>query len=222
MRNTPKSIDAAALDQSLALVRSHAAGSEAGVFGPNSQIWRIDREAAAFLGAGRALLMQLAHPWVATAIAQHSTALGDPIGRFHRTFQIVFTLVFGSLDQALSVSRRLHLRLASEGLAVGRNAREIAAHVLSGAGHVPVPRWYGDVTAGLVPESLRHAFRLPYDEREQRRAKRALRLVRLQNSPGQGYHSCSETTALVRLRRMEYAKSTSPVLSLIPKNARIS
>jgi len=29
------------------------------VFGPNSQIWRIDREAAAFLGAGRALLMQL-------------------------------------------------------------------------------------------------------------------------------------------------------------------
>src|SRR4051794_35125802 len=113
MRNTQKSIDAAVLEQSLALVRSHAAGAEAGVFGPNSQIWRIDREAAVFLGAGRALLMQLAHPWVATAIAQHSTALGDPIGRFHRTFQIVFTLVFGSLDQALSVSRRLHLRHAA-------------------------------------------------------------------------------------------------------------
>src|SRR3954447_12029700 len=87
--------------------------AEAGVFGPSSQIWRIDREAAVFLGAGRALLMQLAHPWVATAIAQHSTALGDPIGRFQRTFQIVFTLVFGSLDQALSVSRRLHLRHAA-------------------------------------------------------------------------------------------------------------
>src|SRR3954453_19129221 len=113
MRNTPKSIDAAALEQSLALVRSHAAGAEAGVFGLNPQIWRIDREAAVFLGAGRALLMQLAHPWVATAIAQHSTALSDPIGRFHRTFQIVFTLVFGSLDQALSVSRRLHLRHAA-------------------------------------------------------------------------------------------------------------
>src|SRR3954449_5075968 len=113
MRNTPKSIDAAALEQSLALVRSHAAGSKAGVFGPSSQIWRIDREAAVFLGAGRALLMQLAHPWVATAIAQHSTALGDPIGRFHRTFEIVFTLVFGSLEQALATSRRLHRRHAA-------------------------------------------------------------------------------------------------------------
>jgi hypothetical protein len=37
---SPKSIDAAALEQSLALVPSHAAGSEAGVFGPNSQIWK--------------------------------------------------------------------------------------------------------------------------------------------------------------------------------------
>ena len=60
--------------------------------------------------------------------------------------------------------------VASERLAVGRSAREIAARVLFGAGHVPVPRWYGDLTAGLMPESLRHAFRLSYDEREQRRA----------------------------------------------------
>src|SRR3712207_7704222 len=39
-----------------------------------------------FLGAGRALLLQLAHPWVAAGISQHSTTLADPIGRFHRTF----------------------------------------------------------------------------------------------------------------------------------------
>src|SRR3954451_12878424 len=45
--------------------------------------------------------------------------------------------------------------------AVGRSAREIAARVLSGAGHVPVPRWYGDLTAGLVPESLRHGLSAP-------------------------------------------------------------
>jgi uncharacterized protein (DUF2236 family) len=63
-----------------------------------------------FIGAGRALLMQLAHPSVATAIADHSSALSDPIRRFHRTFEIVFTMVFGSLDQALETSRRLHQR----------------------------------------------------------------------------------------------------------------
>jgi len=72
----------------------------------------VDREAILFVGAGRALLMQLAHPWVATAITEHSNALDDPIGRFHRTFEIVFKLVFGSYDQALATARRLHRRHA--------------------------------------------------------------------------------------------------------------
>ena len=96
-------------------VRAAAAGPSAGVFGPNSMMWRIDREAAVFLGAGRALLLQLAHPWIAAAIVEHSQSLDDPIGRFHRTFDIVFTMVFGSLDQALSAARRLHRRHAEIG-----------------------------------------------------------------------------------------------------------
>jgi uncharacterized protein (DUF2236 family) len=103
----------AELERSHDLVRANAAGPVEGVFGPGSAIWHIDREAAVFIGAGRALLMQLAHPWVATAIADHSSALADPIGRFHRTFEIVFTMVFGSLDQALATSRRLRQRHAS-------------------------------------------------------------------------------------------------------------
>src|SRR5829696_3860644 len=113
MRDNLVSVDAAALERSLDLARENAAGPVEGVFGPGSAIWHIDREAAVFIGAGRALLMQLAHPWVATAIADHSSALSDPIGRFHRTFEIVFTMVFGSLDQALETSRRLHQRHAS-------------------------------------------------------------------------------------------------------------
>ena len=75
--------------------------------------WRIDREALTFLGAGRALLLQLAHPWVAAAIAEHSKTIDDPIGRFHRTFAVVFTMVFGTLDQALSAARALHRRHAA-------------------------------------------------------------------------------------------------------------
>jgi uncharacterized protein (DUF2236 family) len=76
-------------------------------------IWQVDREAAIFLGAGRALLLQLAHPWVAAAISQHSQVIGDPIGRFHRTFGTVFSIVFGTIDQALAASRRLHERHAA-------------------------------------------------------------------------------------------------------------
>jgi uncharacterized protein (DUF2236 family) len=100
------------LESALGFVRAGAAGSVEGIFGPASLTWRIDREAVIFLGAGRALLLQLAHPWVAAAIAEHSRTFADPIGRFHRTFDVVFTMVFGSLDQALGAAQHLHRRHA--------------------------------------------------------------------------------------------------------------
>ncbi len=103
-------ISEAALERLLDEVRNSAAGSAQGIFGPNSISWKVNRESALFLAAGRAALLQLAHPWVAAAIAEHSTTLADPIGRFHQTFRVMFTMVFGSLEQALAASRRLHRR----------------------------------------------------------------------------------------------------------------
>lgn len=101
------------LETALDFARAGAAGSIEGLFGPASLSWRIDREAAIFLGAGRALLLQLAHPWVAAAIAEHSRTFADPIGRFHRTFDVVFTMVFGSLDSAVAAARHLYRRHAT-------------------------------------------------------------------------------------------------------------
>jgi uncharacterized protein (DUF2236 family) len=101
------------LEVQLRMVRAAAAGPAAGIFGPHSLTWRLDREAVIFLGAGRALLLQLAHPWVSAAITEHSQTLADPIGRFHRTFNMMFTMVFGTLDQALAAARRLHRRHAA-------------------------------------------------------------------------------------------------------------
>jgi uncharacterized protein (DUF2236 family) len=112
MDANPAEVGAADLERSLDLVCAQAAGPAAGLFGPGSAMWQVDREAILFLGAGRALLLQLAHPWVAAAIAEHSSALADPIGRFHRTFDTVFSMVFGTLEQALAASRRLHRRHA--------------------------------------------------------------------------------------------------------------
>jgi ER-bound oxygenase mpaB/B'/Rubber oxygenase, catalytic domain len=60
------------------------------------------------LSAGRALLLQLAHPWVAAAVVHHSDTFANPIGRFHRAFSTVFMMVFGTLDQSLEAARRLH------------------------------------------------------------------------------------------------------------------
>ena len=83
---------------------------EAGIFGPRSMSWKINRESALFLGAGRAALLQLAHPWVATALEQHSNVMSRPIERFHNTFRIVFAMIFGSLDQAVAAARHLYTR----------------------------------------------------------------------------------------------------------------
>jgi uncharacterized protein (DUF2236 family) len=92
----------------LAAVAARTADPNAGIFGPDSLSWKINRESALFLGAGRAALLQLAHPWVAAALAEHSTVIDRPIARFHNTFRIVFGMIFGSLDQALAAARHLY------------------------------------------------------------------------------------------------------------------
>jgi uncharacterized protein (DUF2236 family) len=81
-----------------------------GVFGPDSITWGVNREAALFLGAGRAALLQLAHPWVAASLHQHSSLLAKPIARFHNTFRVVFTMIFGSAPQAFHAARSLYQR----------------------------------------------------------------------------------------------------------------
>jgi uncharacterized protein (DUF2236 family) len=79
-----------------------------GILGPGSIAWRLGGDLAVFLGGGRAALLQLAHPFVAYAVDQHSHARTDIIGRFQRTFRHVFAMVFGELDGALAAARRVH------------------------------------------------------------------------------------------------------------------
>src|SRR5271157_3474187 len=104
----PRIVSAAYLERLLGEVARSSAGTSAGLFGPDSVSWKINREAALFLAAGRATLLQLAHPWVAAAIAQHSRTLHDPIGRFHQTFRVMYTLSFGPVEQASATARHMH------------------------------------------------------------------------------------------------------------------
>jgi uncharacterized protein (DUF2236 family) len=96
------------LERNWEIVATRTADPRAGIFGPTSTSWKVHRESALFLAAGRAALLQLAHPWVAAAIAHHSTVLNDPVARFHNTFRVVFTMFFGTLKQALAASRHLY------------------------------------------------------------------------------------------------------------------
>ncbi len=83
-----------------------------GLFGPDSITWTIDRESALFLGGPRALLLQIAHPAVATAVEEHSSFRTDPLGRLQRTLQSVFTIVFGDKQAALAALNRVARRHA--------------------------------------------------------------------------------------------------------------
>ena len=100
-----------------AAVAESASDARSGIFGETSISWKINRESALFLGAGRAALLQLAHPWVAAALDQHSNLRNDPLARFHNTFRVVFTMIYGTLEQALAASRylyQLHTRIQGQ------------------------------------------------------------------------------------------------------------
>ena len=95
------------LDQ-LEVLKQSVIDRDVGLFGPDSMFWRVNRHLAMFLGAGRAALLQTAHPWVANAIDQHSKTKTDPMGRFRRTFTNVFTMVYGNMDQVLNSCITVH------------------------------------------------------------------------------------------------------------------
>ncbi len=103
-----RAVSAADLDELLAELKRSTPNPQLGIFGPASVNWKVNRESALFLAAGRAALLQLAHPWVAAGIAQHSRTLENPIARFHNTFRVMFTLSFGSLQDASATARKLY------------------------------------------------------------------------------------------------------------------
>jgi uncharacterized protein (DUF2236 family) len=96
------------LERQIARLQAEVSDPRAGIYGPSSAAWLINKETALFLGGGKAALLQLAHPFVAHAVDQHSATRTDPLGRFQRTFDSVFAMVFGDLDQAMRRARRVH------------------------------------------------------------------------------------------------------------------
>jgi uncharacterized protein (DUF2236 family) len=71
-----------------------------GFYGPDTMMWRINREAV-LLGCGpAALLLQIAHPMVARGVAEHSNFESDPFRRLHGTINTTMALVFGDGEAA--------------------------------------------------------------------------------------------------------------------------
>ena len=87
----------------------------AGLYGPGSEAWRLNREAMLLLGAGpRALLLQIAHPLVAEGVDQHSDFRRDPWRRLQGTLESYLRIVFGTTAAArgeIARLERLHRRV---------------------------------------------------------------------------------------------------------------
>ncbi len=134
-----------------------------GIYGPRSEAWRLNREAALLLGAGpMAVLLQVAHPLVAEGVAQHSTFKADPWARLDGTLRSYLRIVYGSGPAARGEIQRLNTlhrsvagtvsdRSAAERFGAAYTARDpelsLWVHAtLVWATLVTVERWLGPVT----------------------------------------------------------------------------
>ena len=99
----------AAVEVGEAHTAADTAATDPGLFGPDSEAWRLDREAMLLLGAGpRALLLQLAHPAIAAGVAAHSDVRTDPWRRLDGTLRSYLRLIYGPTPVVRAEARRLH------------------------------------------------------------------------------------------------------------------
>ena len=96
-------------ERPLAGVPATADPVRAGLYGPTSEAWRLNREATLLLGAGpRAVLLQVAHPLVAEGVAAHSSFVADPWARLEGTLRSYQRIVYGTAPVAHAEIRRLN------------------------------------------------------------------------------------------------------------------
>ena len=76
--------------------------------GMGSMAQKIHSEVVLLLGWGRAILLQLAHPLVACAIAEHSLFRAQRPRRLRRTLDAMLALTFGTPEDVERVSRAIN------------------------------------------------------------------------------------------------------------------
>ncbi len=76
-------------------------------FPKGSVIRRVNLEPAIMFGAGRALMLQIAHEAVAQGVEEHSDFKGNPFKRLLGTLEAMYAVVYGSEELARGVGRRI-------------------------------------------------------------------------------------------------------------------
>jgi uncharacterized protein (DUF2236 family) len=87
---------------------------DAGLFGPDSVVWRIHADPVMLVGGLRALLVQGLEPRAMAAVDQHSAFREDPWGRLERTTHFVLATTYGdtaTAEAAAARVRAVHTRI---------------------------------------------------------------------------------------------------------------
>jgi uncharacterized protein (DUF2236 family) len=79
-----------------------------GFFAPDSMICRIENEAVVMLGGGYAILLQLAHPFIAAGVDDYSRFQAEILDRLYRTVLFLHRLVFDDRQSARQALRNFH------------------------------------------------------------------------------------------------------------------
>ncbi len=79
-----------------------------GYFGPQSMMWRVNKEITVLFGGARALLMHAAHPLIAAGARQTSFYQRDPWKRLIRTLSLQNSVTFGTKEEANESAHRIN------------------------------------------------------------------------------------------------------------------
>jgi uncharacterized protein (DUF2236 family) len=79
-----------------------------GYFGPQSMMWKINKEITVLFGGARALLMHAAHPLIAAGARQTSFYQRDPWKRLIRTLSLQNSVTFGTKQEADESAHRIN------------------------------------------------------------------------------------------------------------------
>ena len=79
-----------------------------GYFGPESMMWKVNKEITVLFGGARALLMHAAHPLIAAGARQTSFYQRDPWKRLIRTLSLQNSVTFGTVEEANESAVRIN------------------------------------------------------------------------------------------------------------------
>jgi len=77
------------------------------LFGPDTEMWEINRERCGLIFGPAAAVLQIAHPRIAQGVTDHSDFQSDTLGRLKRTLQSTNRIAFGRASEAEAMRARL-------------------------------------------------------------------------------------------------------------------